>query len=71
MYNITTDFKNYFKALEEYYEYLKELIKKYGIKPSGNLVKRLAFNINTNNTSKFKQQHFKFITAVIDWKDFS
>lgn len=70
MKNIATDFKNYFKALE-YYNYLKELIKKYKIKPRGNIVRRLAFNINSKNDTNLKQQHFKFITAVVDWQDFS
>ena len=40
MENIEKDFKNYFKTLSEYNDYLKELIKKYDIKPTGNLVKR-------------------------------
>ena len=73
MKNIIQDFKNYFKALEEYYEYLKRLIKKYDIKPIGNIVRRLAFNINTiGDDNNLKQrQHFKFITAVVDWQDFS
>ena len=72
MENITKDFQNYFKAVKEYYEYLKELIKKYDIKLTGNIVRRLAFNMNPNNSdSNLKQQRFKFITAVIDWKDFS
>jgi hypothetical protein len=70
MEHISKDFKNYFKVVKEYYEYLKELIKKYDIKPTGNLVRRLAFNINPNNSdSNLKQQHFEFITAVVDWKD--
>ena len=71
--SIAKDFKNYFKTLEEYYNYLKELIKKYKIKPTGNLVRRLAFNININNDniSNLEQQHCQFITAVIDWQDFS
>jgi hypothetical protein len=72
MKNIAKDFKNYFKALEEYYNYLKELIKKYNIKPTGNLVKRLAFNINTDGYStKSKQRDYKFITAVVDLQYFS
>ena len=56
--SIAKDFKNYFKTLEEYYDYLKELIKKYKIKPTGNLVRRLAFNININNDniSNLEQQ---------------
>ena len=35
--NIEKDFDNYNQALEEYNDYLKELIKKYNIKPTGNL----------------------------------
>jgi len=74
MKNIAKDFDRYFQALSEYYDYLKELIKKYDIKPIGNLVKRLAFNIQTDSddddSSKSKEQHFKFVTAVIDFKDF-
>jgi hypothetical protein len=73
MKNIAKDFKNYFKSLEEYYNYLKELIKRYNIRRTENTVRRLAFNINSkNNTHNMKQQHpFKFITAVMDWQDFS
>jgi sulfur relay (sulfurtransferase) DsrC/TusE family protein len=73
MKNIAKDFDNYFQALEEYDNYLKEIIKKYNIKPpAGNLVKRLAFNIHTDddNSTNSKQQHFKFLTAVVDWQDF-
>ena len=40
MENIAKDFQNYFKVVEEYYDYLKELIKKYNIKPTGNLPSR-------------------------------
>jgi uncharacterized coiled-coil DUF342 family protein len=50
MKNIEKDFDNYDQALEEYGNYLKELIKKYDIKPPAeNLVKSLAFNIHTDN----------------------
>jgi UDP-N-acetylglucosamine 2-epimerase len=71
MENIDQDFKNYFKALEEYYEYLKELIKKYKIKPTGNLVRRLAFNLKNNDDVTFSKQaqYHKFITTVVDLKD--
>ena len=31
--NIAKDFKAYFKTLDEYADFLKELIKKYEIKP--------------------------------------
>ena len=40
--NIDKDFDNYFQASEEYDKYLKELIKKYNIKPKGSL-QRLTF----------------------------
>ena len=66
--NIDKDFDNYFQALEEFGNYLKELLKKYDIKPPGNLVKRLAFNIHTDNDSpnSKQQQHFKFIRIAVD-----
>ena len=71
MENIAKDFKNYDQAVSEYDDYLKELIKKYNIKPTGNLVKRIAFNIRTDYDGNSKQkQHFKFVTAVVDLKDF-
>ncbi|HEY6589255.1 MAG TPA: hypothetical protein VIY98_13260, partial [Nitrososphaeraceae archaeon] len=75
MKGIKKNFDNYFQALEEYNEYLKELVKKYDIKPTGNLVKRLAFNIHVNDdyngSNSKQQQHPEFITSVIDFKDFS
>ena len=41
--NIAKDFKNYFNTCSEYNDYLKELIKKYNIKPTGNLdMKRIC-----------------------------
>jgi|GEM_PF-3530064 len=39
MKNITHDFKNYFNTISEYENYLKELIKKYNIKQTGNTIK--------------------------------
>ena len=68
MENISKDFKNYSQALSEYNDYLKELIKKYNIRLTGHILRRLAFNINSkNNTNDMKQQHhFKFIMAVVD-----
>lgn len=39
MKNITHDFKNYFNTISEYENYLKELIKKYNIKQTGNRIK--------------------------------
>lgn len=74
MEDISKDFKNYSQTLSEYSDYLKELIKKYDIKPpAGNLVKRLAFNLTTyddNSTNLKQQQHFKFITTVVDFRFF-
>ena len=71
--NIDKDFKAYFKTLDEYTDFLKELIKKYNIKPppsEGNLV-HLAFNLNTNtnDNTEYKQRHFKFIRTDQDWQD--
>jgi hypothetical protein len=76
--NIDKDFDNYNQALEEYRNYLKELIKKYDIKPTGNLVQRLTFRIPTNyndDSVNSKQPQlpnfdFKDIEVAIDWKDF-
>jgi hypothetical protein len=75
--SIDKDFDNFDQTLEEYGNYLKELIKKYDIKPpAGNLVKRLAFNIKTDNddnddSTNSKQQHFEFIKVGVDWDYFS
>ena len=70
--NIAKDFKAYFNQLYEYAECIKELIKKYDIKPpsNGNLV-HLAFNLNTNtnDNTEYKQRRFKFIRADQDWQD--
>jgi hypothetical protein len=70
--NIAKDFKAYFKTLDEYADFLRELIKKYDIKPpsEGNLI-HLAFNLNTNtnDNAEYKQRHFKFIRADQDWQD--
>jgi hypothetical protein len=62
MENIVKDFKNYFKTLEEYNNYLKELIKKYNIKPTGNITKRIAFNLSSTNSST----KYPFIRIAID-----
>ncbi len=70
--NIAKDFKTFYNTLDEYADFLKELIKKYNIKPpsKGNLV-HLAFNLNTNtnDNAEYKQRHFKFIRADQDWQD--
>ena len=52
--NIDKDFDNFDQALEEYNEYLKELIKKYNIKPKANF-QRLTFKIHNNTNSKQPQ----------------
>ena len=78
MENIDKDFDNYNQALEEYRKYLQELIKKYDIKPTGNLVQRLTFEIPTNyndNRVNSKQPQLpnfdsKYITVAIALKDF-
>ena len=65
--NIAKDFKNYFNTCSEYNDYLKELIKKYNIKPTGNLVQRLTFHIHNDvdNTNSKQQQSFTLIVAII------
>jgi hypothetical protein len=70
---ITKNFKNYFQALEEYNEYLKELIKKYNIKPTGNLVQRVTFRMCNNTMSKQSQLSnfdFESIMVAINLEDF-
>ena len=73
--SIAKDFKNYFKASGEYIDYLKELIKKYDIKPPGNLVQLLSFhrynNDNNNNPKQPQDFDFDCIMAVVDWKEIS
>ncbi len=75
--SIAKDFKSYFKTLDEYADFLKELIKKYDIKqlsPERNLV-HLAFNLNDNTNSNNdddeynKPRPFKFIRVNMDWQD--
>jgi hypothetical protein len=67
--SIAKDFENYFKTCSEYEDYLKELIKRYEIKPSGNILKRVAFTLkNDNNMPKHNSN---YITTVIDLKSFS
>jgi hypothetical protein len=76
--NIDKDFDKYDQALEEYRKYLKELIKKYNIKPPGNIVQLLSFimptsdNDNRANSKQPQLPNFdsKYITVAIDWKDF-
>lgn len=66
--SISKDFKNYFHICSEYGDYLRELIKKYNIKQSGNISKRIAFNLKKDNMSK---NDSKFIPTVIDPQSFS
>ncbi|MGI9011056.1 MAG: hypothetical protein ACR2F1_07700 [Nitrososphaeraceae archaeon] len=68
--NIAKDFKAYFKTLDEYADFLKELIKKYDIKlMEGNLLK-VAFNLNNNDDdSEYKQRPYKFIRINVDGED--
>ena len=73
--SITNDFKNYFNTISEYNDYLRELIKKYNIKPTGNLVQWLSFHRykdDDNNSPKHPQDFdFDCIMAVVDWKEIS
>ena len=66
--SIAKDFKNYFKTCSEYGDYLKELIKRYEIKPSGNILKRVAFTLKNDNPSKHTSN---YITTAIDYQTFS
>ena len=66
--SIAKDFKAYFKTCSEYEDYLKELIKRYEIKPSGNILKRVAFTLKNDNLS---QHNFNYITTAIDYQTFS
>ena len=66
--SIAKDFKNYFKTCSEYGYYLKELIKRYDIKPSGNILKRVDFTLKNDNLSKHNSN---YITAAIDYQTFS
>ena len=71
--NIDKDFDNFDQALEEYVNCLKELIKKYGIKSTGNL-QRLTFKIDTNyNDNRINSKHSqlpnfdsKYISVTVD-----
>jgi hypothetical protein len=71
---IANDFKNYFNTISEYNGYLKELIKKYNIQPTGNLVQRLIFYIHNDidNTNSNQQPDFdlEYIMIVVNWTDF-
>ena len=67
--SIAKNFKNYFQICSEYGDYLKELIKKYNIKQSGNISKRVAFNLKKDNN--MSKHNSKFIPTVIDPQSFS
>ena len=68
--NIAKDFKAYFKTLDEYADFLKELIKKYDIKLTGGNLLKVAFNLNNNDDdSEYKQRPFKFIRVNVDGED--
>ena len=66
--SIANDFKNYFKICSEYGDYLKELIKRYKIKPSGNIIKRVAFTLKNDNNN---MSNSNYIPTVIDSQSFS
>lgn len=67
--NIDKDFDNYFQALEEYNNYIKERTnKKYNIKPKANF-QRLTFKIHNNPNSKQPQLpnlDLEFITVAVN-----
>ena len=65
MKSIAKDFKNYESALMEYDDYLKHLVKKYNIKQSGNILKRVAFNIEKKDDNTLEQDS-RYINTVID-----
>jgi hypothetical protein len=66
--SIAKEFKNYFQICSEYGDYLRELIKKYNIKQSGNISKRIAFNLKNDSMSKHNSM---YIPTVIDPQTFS
>jgi hypothetical protein len=75
---IEKDFDDYFQALEEYIDYVKQLIIKYDVKPTGNLVQRLTFrrytNYENNNTiskqPQFPDFDFESIMVAVMLEDF-
>ena len=68
--NIAKDFKNYFQTCSKYGDYLKELIKRYDIKPSGNISKRVAFTLK-NDDNNISKHNSNYITTAIDYQTFS
>jgi len=65
---ISNNIDNYFEVLREYDEYLKVLIKKYNIRPSGNTLKRVAFNIKNRENNKMSK--YRPIFTAINYKTF-
>ena len=63
MKEIIKNIDNYNQTLTQLKDYLKQLINKYNIKPSGNINKRLAFKLNEKMDPK---QNSKYIKIVID-----
>ena len=57
----------YNQTRKEYDEHLKFLIKKYNIKPSGNISKKIAFTFR-DDIEHVNQKNFKVITAILDYK---
>ena len=70
--NIEKYIENYNQTMKEYTEHFRFLIKKYKIKPSGNISKRLAFTFgNDNNEQQSNKKSYKPIVAILDYKSFS
>jgi hypothetical protein len=70
--NIEKYIENYNQTMKEYTEHFRFLIKKYKIKPSGNISKRLAFTFgNDNNEQQSNKKNYKPIVAILDYKSFS
>ena len=65
--NIEKDVEYYNQTRKEYDEHLKFLIKKYNIKPSGNISKKIAFTFK-DDIEQVNQKNFKVITAILDYK---
>ena len=67
--SIAKDFKNYFKTCSEYGDYLKELIKIYEIKPTGNILERVAFNLK-NEDNNMPKHNSNYSNIPIDLRPF-
>jgi hypothetical protein len=69
--NIEKYIENYNQTMKGYTEHFRFLIKKYKIKPSGNIIKRLAFTVrNDNNEQQLNNKNYKPIVAILDYKFF-